>query len=481
MSIKLKPYSEYANMGVPWLSEIPRHWAVAQVKRHFSIQLGKMLQSNQLRSDEQLVRYLKARHVQWFAVSAANLPRMWASSEEIKRYGVEAGDLLVCEGGEGGRCGILTQVDAPCIIQNALHRVRAKGTSTVEYLQYVMSVVASSGWFDAINNKATIAHFTREKFGALSMPVPPAIEQGPITAFLNQIDKGISYLIRARRQQIKLLNEQKQVIINHAVTRGLDPNVGMKPSGIEWLGDVPEHWQMTRLKYLAQFVSGGTPSTSTPSFWNGNIPWVSPKDMKYFEIRDTRDHVTERAIQAGKTALVPAGAVLMVVRSGILQRTIPVAVACREVAINQDLKAIIVDDELLVPEFLSMVVIGNQQALLALWRKQGATVESLEYKWILNTVFPVPPVQEQRAILTVLLPRLMEIEKTIEHVQREIDLLHEYRTRLIADVVTGKLDVRGGELPDIDVSEGLDEWDEEEGIGQEEIIEPEEMDVDEYN
>ncbi|NLJ59438.1 MAG: hypothetical protein GX338_00650, partial [Firmicutes bacterium] len=215
--------------------------------------------------------------------------------------------------------------------------------------------------------------------------------------------------------------------------------------------------------------------------WNGNIPWVSPKDMKYFEIHDTRDHVTERAIQAGKTALVPAGAVLMVVRSGILQRTIPVAVACREVAINQDLKAIIVDDELLVPEFLSMVVIGNQQALLALWRKQGATVESLEYKWILDTVFPVPPVQEQRAILTVLLPRLMEIEKTIEHVQREIDLLHEYRTRLIADVVTGKLDVRGVELPDIDVSEGLDEWDGEEEIGQEEIIEPEEMDVDEDN
>ena len=169
------------------------------------------------------------------------------------------------------------------------------------------------------------------------------------------------------------------------------------------------------------------------------------------------------------------------VRSGILQRTIPVAVACREVAINQDLKAIIVDDELLVPEFLSMVVIGNQQALLALWRKQGATVESLEYKWILDTVFPVPPVQEQRAILTVLLPRLMEIEKTIEHVQREIDLLHEYRTRLIADVVTGKLDVRGVELPDIDVSEGLDEWDGEEEIGQEEIIEPEEMDVDEDN
>ncbi|NLB74765.1 MAG: restriction endonuclease subunit S [Firmicutes bacterium] len=313
------------------------------------------------------------------------------------------------------------------------------------------------------------------------MPFPNIEGQRLIVRFLDYSVRLINHLIRAKRQQIKLLNEQKQVIINQAVTRGLDPNVGMKPSGIEWLGDVPEHWQMTRLKYLAQFVSGGTPSTSTPSFWNGNIPWVSPKDMKYFEIRDTRDHVTERAIQAGKTALVPAGAVLMVVRSGILQRTIPVAVACREVAINQDLKAIIVDDELLVPEFLSMVVIGNQQALLALWRKQGATVESLEYKWILNTVFPVPPVQEQRAILTVLLPRLMEIEKTIEHVQREIDLLHEYRTRLIADVVTGKLDVRGGELPDIDVSEGLDEWDEEEGIGQEEIIEPEEMDVDEYN
>ena len=473
MSMILRQYSEYRDTEIPWLEEIPGHWKLRRAKSLFQ------KADRPVRLDDEVVTCFRDG-----TVTLRRNRRMRGFTESLKEIGyqgVRKGDLVIhamdaFAGAMGvsdsdGKCSPVYSVCQPNDHVNAY------------YYAYVLREMARSQWIVALAKgiRERSTDFRFDQFASQHVPVPSLEEQNHVASFLDRVECCVVSLTRAKREQIKLLNEQKQVIINQAVTRGLDPNVRMKPSGVEWIGDVPEHWQMTRLKYLAQFVSGGTPSTSTPSFWNGNIPWVSPKDMKYFEIYDTRDHVTERAIQAGKTALVPAGAVLMVVRSGILQRTIPVAVACREVAINQDLKAIIVDDELLVPEFLSMVVIGNQQALLALWRKQGATVESLEYKWILNTVFPVPPVQEQRAILTVLLPRLMEIEKTIEHVQREIDLLHEYRTRLIADVVTGKLDVRGVELPDIDVSEGLDEWDGEEEIGQEEIIEPEEMDVDEDN
>ena len=242
----LRPYPEYKTSGVPWLENIPAHWFSVSVKRHFSIQLGKMLQGTQTKADERPVNYLKAQHVQWFAIRTSELPTMWASLEEVVKFGVQPGDLLVCEGGEGGRCGIVKQLPDQCIIQNALHRVRPIGSSRVQYLQYVMSAVAAIGWFTAINNKATIAHFTHEKFGALVIPVPPSHEQDAIVAFLTHADRHINRLIHAKRRLIELLNEQKQAIIHRAVTRGIDPNVRLKPSGIDWLGDVPEHWEVSR-------------------------------------------------------------------------------------------------------------------------------------------------------------------------------------------------------------------------------------------
>ena len=128
-----------------------------------------------------------------------DLPTMWASSHELGQYGVSPGDLLVCEGGEGGRCGIIRAVQLPCIIQNALHRVRPSGKSQNEFLAYVMNTIASTGWFDAINNKATIAHFTREKFGSLGITVPAPEEQDAIVRFLDHANGGSSATSERRR------------------------------------------------------------------------------------------------------------------------------------------------------------------------------------------------------------------------------------------------------------------------------------------
>jgi type I restriction enzyme S subunit len=244
----LKPYPAYKDSGLPWLGEVPAHWSTAAVKRHYEIQLGKMLQNTPNNSEDIRIPYLKAQHVQWFAVRTTSLPSMWASPAEVVKYGVQAGDLLVCEGGEGGRSGILDGIEGPVIIQNALHRVRPAADCRNDFLQYVMSVVSAIGWFDAINNKATIAHFTRDKFGTLGIPLPPLSEQAAIVRYLDHVDHRIRRYIRAKQKLIALLTEQKQAIIHQAVTRGLDPDVRLKPSGVEWLGDVPEHWEVVRSK-----------------------------------------------------------------------------------------------------------------------------------------------------------------------------------------------------------------------------------------
>jgi type I restriction enzyme S subunit len=131
MSITLKPYPEYKDSGLLWLGKIPKHWTSASVKRHYAIQLGKMLQGSPASEVDRLVPYLKAQHVQWFSVRTEDLPTMWVHPREIEKYRVLPGDLLVCEGGEGGRCGIARDVPDSCIIQNALHRVRVGAISSL--------------------------------------------------------------------------------------------------------------------------------------------------------------------------------------------------------------------------------------------------------------------------------------------------------------------------------------------------------------
>ncbi len=208
--------------GVEWLGDVPAHWEVAAVKRYYTIQLGKMLQTRPNSPDDAKVPYLKAQHVQWFHVQTADAPKMWASKRDIEQFGISAGDLLVCEGGEGGRCGILKQNVDGYIIQNALHRVRSLGQNRNDFLQYIMSSVAAVGWFEAINNKATIAHFTKEKFGALKAPIPPLSEQAAIAEYLDKATADIDTAIESARRKIELMREYRTRLIADVVTGKLD-------------------------------------------------------------------------------------------------------------------------------------------------------------------------------------------------------------------------------------------------------------------
>ena len=215
-NVRLKP------SGVEWLGDVPEHWEVSAVKRHYSIQLGKMLQNGPNVPTDIAVPYLKAQHVQWFSVRTTDAPTMWASPHEIEQFGIRAGDLLVCEGGEGGRCCLVEEVPPGYIIQNALHRVRPSGNCRNDYLQYVMSSISKTGWFDAINNKATIAHFTAEKFGSLMIPVPPHPEQAAIVAYLDKATAAIDAAIDHARREIELLGEYRTRLIADVVTGKVD-------------------------------------------------------------------------------------------------------------------------------------------------------------------------------------------------------------------------------------------------------------------
>ncbi|MGL4449417.1 MAG: restriction endonuclease subunit S, partial [Shewanella sp.] len=253
----------------------------------------------------------------------------------------------------------------------------------------------------------------------------------------------IDTLIAKQQQLIELLKEKRQAMISHAVTKGLNPAAPMKDSGIEWLGQVPEHWEMIPLKYLCSFSGGGTPSKDNLSYWtDGTVPWVSPKDMRSQRIVHTSDYITKNAVTESSTNYIDAGALLMVVRSGILQRTIPVAINEVVVTLNQDIKAIKFNHRVSV-DFALYFITGNEKALLLEWSKEGATVESIEHEYLSCGLFPVPPTSEQSFIIQYLSTEMKKFSKLEDKANLGIEILKERRSALISAAVTGKIDVRG--------------------------------------
>ena len=285
--------------------------------------------------------------------------------------------------------------------------------------------------------------------GDMRLPVPSLPEQTAIVRYLDHVDRRIRRYVRAKRNLIALLEEEKQAVINQAVTRGLDPNVRLKPSGVEWLGDVPEHWEVCKLRRCVSVSGGVTPSMEVRRFWGGSVPWVTPKDMKQEVISDSIMKVTEAAIQETSLKLVDSPAVLMVVRGMILARRVPIAWISTPVTINQDMKALITVT-VTNATFLARSLDSAQGAFRPLIDEAGHGTRRLPMERWLELPVAVPPPNEQSAIVAYVEKASANIDATISRTRRQIELVEEYRTRLIADVVTGKLDVReaAARLPD---------------------------------
>jgi type I restriction enzyme S subunit len=441
--MKLVPYPKYKDAGVSWVGSIPAHWPEKRAKYYF-----KEIDERSRTGDEEM---LSVSHITGVTPRSQKNVTMFKAESNVGQKRCQPGDLIIntmwawmSALGVSNHAGIVSPA-------YGVYRPR----SNQDYDDYYLdSLVRIEGYRSEYICRSTGIRSSRlrlypDKF--LSMPVvcPPQEEQQAIARFLKAQDCLFRKFIRNKRRLIELLKEQKQNIINQAVTRGCDPNVKFKPSGVEWIGDIPEHWSTRKIKHLARFFSGGTPSKSVESFWRGTIPWVSPKDMKTDRIFDAEDHITDEAVANSATSIVNIGTLLLVVRSGILRRTIPIALVERPVSFNQDIKAVLPDTTFILPEYLQAIIVGCENRLLEKWSKVGATVESIEHEFFANTYLPLPPIDEQLEILEHIQEKSTEIDQVITRAQHEIELMHEYRTRLISDVVTGQVDVRGIDVPEV--------------------------------
>ncbi|EGR4406459.1 restriction endonuclease subunit S [Vibrio cholerae] len=434
MTGRYKAYPEYKDSGLRWLPELPSNWKVERTKRMFA--LKRSLVGNQSSDYQLLSLTLKGVVPRDISSGEGKIPESFDTYQKV-----DENDLIFClfDMDETPRTIGISPLNG--MITGAYNVYGCLESCCANYAYYYFLHIDS---FKGLKPFYTgLRKVVRaETFGNIEMPCPSFEEQQKIASFLDHETAKIDTLIAKQEKLIELLKEKRQAVISHAVTKGLNPDAPMKDSGVEWLGEVPEHWEVTPLKHLCRFSGGGTPTKDNLSYWkNGTIPWVSPKDMKSLRVTQTCDYITEKAVVESSTNYVDSGALLMVVRSGILQRTIPVAINDVVVTLNQDMKALKFNNKMAV-DFALYFIVGNEKALLLEWSKEGATVESIEHEYLANGLLSVPPLSEQLFIVQYLSAEMEKFSQLETKASLGIELLKERKTALISAAVTGKIDVR---------------------------------------
>jgi type I restriction enzyme S subunit len=296
----------------------------------------------------------------------------------------------------------------------------------------------------------------------LDMPIvlPPPNEQTAIVRFLDHADRRIRRYIRAKRRLIELLNEQKQAIIQQAVTRGLNPNVRLKPSGIEWLGDIPEHWEVRRLKHVVTHIEQGW-SPQCDAQAAGEEEWgVLKVGCVNRDVFDPSHNKKLPPPLKPLPALELKDGDILVSRANTRE-----LVGLAALAVDPRAKLLLCDKLFrfrakpgrVDPCFIVLTIRSQPSRAQIESATNGASdsMQNIGQDVIRNLWIRVPPLDEQSRTVGELLAMTGFLTNEKMRAQREVDLIREYRTRLIADVVTGKLDVRGVELPQSEEAEEL--------------------------
>jgi type I restriction enzyme S subunit len=462
----LKPYPAMKDSGVPWLGKVPEHWDVRRMKY--------LLRERDVRSaagTEQLLRVSQFTGVTERKRGDSD-KEPDTRAESLAGYKLVEPDNLV--------------VNIMLAWNGSMGVSRFFGITSPAYCVYRFSPSVKPWYFHhLLRSPAYKARIKAVSTGIVESRLrlysddlyrldgllPPVAEQTAIVRFLNHTDRKIRRYIRAKQKLIKLLEEQKQAIIHRAVTRGLDPNVRRKPSGVEWLGDVPEHWDVLSLRrVITRAVDGPHHS---PNYVDSGIPFLSARNIKTdrwslddakFISEDDYVEFSKRVRPEPGDVLYTKGGTTGVARVVDLPFKFQVWVHVAVLKTNK---------RRVVPAYLALVLNSPRCYEQAQLFTRGATNQDLGLGRMKGIWFALPPLTEQHALLGELADSTKYLETAIEKAQQEIALLREYRTRMIADVVTGRLDVReaAAGLPDEALEEeyASDEMDEDLEAGEGEI------------
>ncbi|MFN8472270.1 MAG: restriction endonuclease subunit S [Anaerolineae bacterium] len=451
MAFDPHPYSDHKPLGLPWLAEIPSGWQILRGKNVFQV-----IDVRSETGDEELL-----------TVSASDgvVPR---SQKTVTMFKAESyvghklcwpGDLVInslwawMQGlGFSRYHGLVSSA-------YSVYRPRPAFTSYWRYFDYLLRS-ASYKWELQTRSKGVwLSRLQLSDPAFLDMPIliPPPDEQAAIVRFLDHANRRIRRYIAAKRRLIALLNEQKQAIIQHAVTRGLDPNVPLKPSSVSWLGDVPANWEVVRIKYLLREVDARSVTGEETLLSLRMSHGLVPHDEHFARPGQASSLVGYKLVRPGQVVLNRLQA-----NNGLVFSSDVTGVVSPDYAVFDPIADI---DIRYLTTLFRTPILKHKFRIEAKGLGTGTSGFLRLYTDRFGTIqVPLPPRGEQTRIMEELDRALSGLQKNIAGLERGIDLVREYRTRLIADVVTGKLDVRAAAASlsdEPDVAEPLEDTEDE--------------------
>lgn len=436
MIADLAPYRAMRDSHVPWLGKIPVHWEIARNGRLFA-------QRNETGFPELPILEVSLKTgVRVRDFEGSNRKQVMTDKDKYKR--ARAGDIAynmmrMWQGAVG-----VAPVDG--LVSPAYVVARPVEGTTSEYFERLFRLPA---YMAEVNrySRGIVSDRNRlywEDFKQIVSPFPPPSEQGAIVRFLNSMDRRIRCYIRAKQKLITLLEEQKQAIIHHFVTRGLDPDVRLKATGVEWLGHVPEHWRVLQIRRLISFLTSGSRGWAKFYSDEGDI-FIQSGNLGRSMTLDLRSiqYVRPPAGAEGQRTRVRRDDLLICITGALTGNVVHVADRPPKASfVNQHVALLRPNRGLVVPRYLAYVLYSDLGQLQFKSGEYGGTKQGLGLDEVKSTLVPVPSLPAQRMICSELDEAMSRYALLTTAVQKELALLREYRTRLIADVVTGKLDVR---------------------------------------
>lgn len=465
MSDNLQAYPEYKDSGVDWLGDVPLHWEVDRIK-HFINEINERSKNG----DEELLSVSQYTGVTP-RKSRVKDGKQLTNAESLKEYKiVSTGDLVInimlAWNGSLGR----SEYDG--IVSPSYAVFRFLDSYNSRFYHYLFRTPLFKGIFKTVSTGVVESRLRLypDVFGRLPSVVPPPDEQDAIVRFLDVAEAHIKRYIRAKQKLIKLLTEQKQAIIQQAVTRGLNPDVPMKDSGVEWLGEIPAHWKQSRLKFTASHIVDCLHATPT-YITSGEFPAVRTADVQRGNVNvDGARKLDYEQYKLWTVRLIPREGDILYTREGERYGLAALVPPNVELCISQRMMVFRIKSG-----FHSGYLMWQLNAPHVYEQASqdigGATSPHINISTIKNYWLVIPPINEQISIDQHIVQKHKILNEIIERARHEIALIREYRTRLIADVVTGKVDVRGRvfEMPEAFAEDDLLEVDEDELFDDEEI------------
>lgn len=412
-------YESYKDSGVEWLGEVPEHWIIAKTSRFFKIAMGQTILKEDLVDDGLWPVFSATDGDHYFGL--INNPQV--------RLGV--GDLVIPA--RGNSIGAVKIVKEPATTtQTTIYcKNLASEQLIAEYVYYFMRGFRNSLFYFT---QTAIPQITVDEVGSNPISLPPVSEQLSIAQFLDQETAKIDNLIAEQQRLIALLKEKRQTVISHAVTKGLNPNVPMKDSGVEWLGEVPEHWDILKGSYIGSLF-GSEQVIESLITDEGDIPFIKVASLSLNDFNITswdwfinQKESTQFNLRSNFIVFPKRGAAIFTNKVNIVERPS---------LIDPNLMGWELCDRV-INKFIAFVLKSRRIDELA----DVSTVPQINNKHINPEKFPIPPIQEQKIIVSFLDRETAKIDNLIAESTNVISLLKERRSALISSAVTGKIDVR---------------------------------------